>query len=90
MYKSTVVCDKCKKEETADGQYFPLDSKGWQEVKFEISQYEYRKYLFCLDCRKELGLFKEDQKSKPQIGTVADKLFEVISEIVANSVSGNG
>lgn len=84
MYKITGICDRCKKEETIDGKYFPL-GKDWGEVKLEISQYEHKRYLFCKDCRLQLGLLKPETdktNEKPRIETVEEKLFNCISEIV--------
>lgn len=86
-YKVTAICDKCKKEETQDGQWFSK-GKGWQEVKFEIAQYENKTYLFCNDCRKSLGLVKEQPNSTVKVETVADKLFDCIAEIVAEQAQG--
>jgi hypothetical protein len=85
-YKITAICDKCKKEEMQEGQWFDKDKNRWQEVKFEISQYEYRNYLFCFDCRKKLGLVKENSTEKVHIETVADKLIGCISEIVTEQM----
>ena len=87
-YRIIATCDKCKKETIQDGKYFSERSAGWQEVKFEISQYEHKTYLFCGDCRKSLGLVKDDPKSTVRIETVADRLFECITEIAAEVQHG--
>ena len=87
MFKLTVICDKCQKAETQDGKYFTENKEGWQEVEIKISQYEMRTYMFCKDCRKELGLIQvEPTKFGPTVRSVEEKLFEVISEIVANQL----
>lgn len=85
-YKITAICDRCKKEETQDSQWFSEGKNGWQEVKFEIAQYQYKKYLFCPECRKQLGLIKESPASVVKVETVADRLFDCIAEIVAGQM----
>lgn len=87
-YKITAICDKCGKEETQDSERFSLNRNGWQEVKFEIGQYQYKKYLFCSDCRKALGLISEEPKRDVQIETVADRLFTCIAEIALGVQDG--
>ena len=82
MYRITAICDKCKKEETRDGRYFSESEKGWKEVKFEIGQYDKNTYLFCPECCEALGLYTPNNDSTPHIETVADRLFEFITEIV--------
>ena len=83
-YKITAICDRCNKEETQESQWF--NNNNWQEVKFEIAQYQHKKYLFCPDCRKQLGLIKETPTSVVKVETVADKLFDCIAEIVAEQM----
>jgi len=87
MFKITGICDKCKKEETQDRQYFDMYQIGWQEVSIKISQYKEKKYLLCKECRKQLGLI-EDEPTKyvPTVESVEEKLFAVISEIVASQI----
>ena len=87
-YRVIATCDRCKKEVTQEGGYFSERSAGWQEVKFEISQYEHKTYLFCDDCRKSLGLIKDDPKSTVEVESVADRLFNCISEIVTSNMQG--
>lgn len=87
MFKVTGICDKCKKEETQDRQYFDMGKEGWQEVTIKISQYQEKKYMFCKECRVELGLFEEEPtRYGPTVQSVEEKLFEVISEIVSNQL----
>ena len=67
--------------------FFTENKEGWQEVEIKISQYEMRTYMFCKDCRKELGLIQvEPTKFGPTVRSVEEKLFEVISEIVAGQL----
>ena len=84
-YRVTAICDKCKKEETQDSEWFNKEKSGWKEVNFQISQYQYKNYLFCFDCRKQLGLIEESVTSVVRVETVADRLFDCISEIVAGN-----
>ena len=86
-FKITATCDKCKKEETQNGKYFAEKKDGYQEVEIKISQYERRNYLFCVDCRKKLGLIEiEPTKSGPTVQSVEEKLLEVICEIVSGEL----
>lgn len=81
MFRVTGICDKCKRQETNTRVYF--DNYGWQQVKFSISEYEFRNYLFCDKCRKELGLYPD--RRGPIEDSLSKRLFNVIVEIVAES-----
>ena len=85
-YKVTAICDRCAKEETHANKYFNIIKNEWQEVRFEISQYELKVYLFCVDCRKALGLINENSKIPVKVESVADRLFDCISEIVSQNM----
>ena len=83
MYKIKAICDRCGKEEEQDGKYFNECKNNWGNVKFEISRYSCKDYLFCLKCRQELGLWKPDKPKTPPIETLDKRLFDCIAEIVA-------
>lgn len=90
-YKITATCDKCKKEEVQDGKYFTEKRDGYQEVEIKISNYQSKTYLFCADCRKELGLIQvEPTKFGPTVQSVEEKLLNVICEIVAGELENRG
>lgn len=87
-YRVTAICDKCKKEETQEGNYiygpqFNKEKVGWGVVEIKISQYNHRNFLLCKECRKELGLLDENERNEPKVESVSDRLFDVISEIVS-------
>lgn len=86
MFKITAICDRCKKEETQNSKYFNERENGWKDVTIQTSQYEKKSYLFCVECQKKLGLWRVDQNSEPKVGSVADRLFDVIAEIVADQL----
>jgi hypothetical protein len=83
-YRITAICDRCKKEETQENRYF-IGKDQWRTVKFEVSQYDYKEYLFCHDCQMELGLIKPATEKPQKVETVADRLFDCIAEIVAET-----
>jgi dissimilatory sulfite reductase (desulfoviridin) alpha/beta subunit len=82
-YKITGICDKCKTEETRIGDFFKkAGPKGfWNEVQLKTSHDEEKRFLLCPKCREELGLVVED-KAANLTESLADRLFEVIAEIV--------
>lgn len=96
MYFVTAKCDKCGKteEQTCSGAYgygpsFNRDKNGWNSIKLTISQYNERHFLLCSECQKELGIVRTENGSKKEtdVETLADRLLNVISEIVAEQIS---
>ena len=89
MFRITAICDKCKKEETQNSKYFDEGKNDWKEVTLQISHYQKKPYFFCVDCQKELGLYQEKEHSEPTVSSVADRLFDIIAEIVAEQIPEN-
>jgi len=85
-YKITAICDRCKKEKTQNSQFFSNQSGEFQTIRLKIGQYECKDYLFCLDCRKALGLVKDETEKPPAIESIEDRLFNCIAEIVAENM----
>lgn len=86
MFKITAICDKCQKVETQNGKYFTEHKDGYQSVDIKISQYEIKSYLFCKECRGELGLIKAEGAKEVTVESVEERLLNVICEIVAGEL----
>jgi len=86
MFKITAICDKCQKAETQEGKYFTEKKDGYQEIEIRISQYERKSYLFCKECRGELGLIKAEGAKEVTVESVEERLLNVICEIVAGEL----
>src|SRR5665648_94961 len=90
MFKITAICDKCQKSETQDGKYFTEKKDGYQAIEIKISQYETKGYLFCKECRGELGLIKAEGAKEVTVESVEERLLNVICEIVASELDNRG
>lgn len=86
MLRVTATCDKCKKEAVQTGNYFSERNVEWQKVEIAISQYEHKDYLFCKECRKELGLIRAEGAKRATVESVEERLLNVICEIVAGQL----
>lgn len=83
-----MVCDKCG--ESVEVKY-SCDSK-YKDVTLGFGSYNVKTYCLCPKCQVKYGLINPNPntgKEKPVNGedvTVADKLLELISEIVADAI----
>lgn len=82
--KTIHICDKCRKEEIVSCG----TPKGWGAIKISIGYYNERNFELCGDCRKAVGIVDKENKEQP-ITTIQDRLFEVITEIVAECQEGS-
>ena len=80
------TCDKCGVEESSVGT--TTLPKDWQEVSLVISTYDKRAYALCFNCRVKLGLVTQWTEESVTIvnKNIAEKLLEVIEEVVSKSI----
>jgi endogenous inhibitor of DNA gyrase (YacG/DUF329 family) len=80
---STVTCDKCgKKVETK--QY--ASAPGFREIEIKWSQYRSKIFDLCPECQKKLGIEEDINSTNVSEETTAEKLYDIIAEIVAENV----
>ena len=88
MIKQIVTCDKCKKEVVIDS-YCNSKYKG---IKVGFSDgYNTKAFEICPSCQEALGLIEKDgTEISMQLLSSADKLFEIIEEIVTEQIGNRG
>jgi hypothetical protein len=88
-----ITCDRCGKGEAFDTGYGSNFTYGKvaMEIDLPSQKYsEYKSYELCPDCLAELGIINEEKKVIENQDTkepsVAEKLYNVICEIVADNI----
>jgi len=83
MQQTKITCDLCKKEVVANSLY----NTDFKRVTLEFGYSNKRQYDLCPDCLKKHGLTTE-KGEEPSVSnpTTADKLYEIIAEIVAENI----
>jgi hypothetical protein len=90
MLEITATCDRCGHKETQQGKRFDHKKNGWRELYLSDSpdynshpyRHDLKEYLFCANCSKALGFRNDTKIFAEENGTLADKLIEVIVEII--------
>lgn len=83
MTKTIVTCDKCKAEVVVNRYY---DSK-YKDIELTIGQYNKKRFEICPTCQKQLGMVKDEKEVQlQQAPTLAEKLLDVIAEMVAEQL----
>jgi endogenous inhibitor of DNA gyrase (YacG/DUF329 family) len=80
---SKVKCDKCGKEVIT--RYY-ADAPGFKEVEIKWSQYRSKKFDLCPKCQKKLGIDEDTKGTNVSEETTAERLYDIIAEIVAENV----
>ena len=86
MKKITLICDRCKHEETEVNEHI-IKNQGWKEITLSqgycSSRHELKEYLFCPECCKQFGIAEKKPETEEECNSLADRLIECIVEIVA-------
>lgn len=87
MLKYVYICDNCKKEAERNVQTKP---NGWKSIKIEYEQYKTTTLLLCPECQAKLGLPVDEPKyvSEVQMTSLADKLYDIVAQIVSEVNEG--
>ena len=83
MFKK--VCDRCKTESIAVNSDYEL--KEWKQITYSVGYNRHVGYDVCPDCLESLGLNIKDYEEQEK--TIADRLFEIIEEIVSDTLPNN-
>lgn len=82
MIKSKIICDLCKKE--VETPYY--GDANFEHVQIRIGNYNKAEHDLCPECLEKHGIIKKDKKvanlSEP---TIAEQLYEIIAQIVAEN-----
>jgi hypothetical protein len=86
--KTTLICDRCKYEETGENEY-TIKNSGWNDISIHQCSRSLKSYLLCPKCSEQLGLIEATAKpTMNECHTLADRLIECITEIVAEQMQG--
>jgi hypothetical protein len=83
--KYIAVCDRCGVEQPTDYYRSP---EGWHDVELKWGQYDTKKYKLCDTCSEQVGFVPKDRVPQNENPSLADKLLEVVAEIVAEQIGG--
>ena len=90
-YKYT--CDKCGKTEEKETSGIP---KAWENISIKTSSYYspsarfYKDYLVCRGCAAAVGIpEKAVQLTEPQTRTTADRLYDIVAEMLGEEASNH-
>jgi ribosomal protein S26 len=88
MEKRSYYCDKCNKEvaTTKDLKTITIGNGGSFDSFSSYNRFEiYKKFDLCEDCQKKVGVFIPVPSTQEQRISTADRLYEIVAEMIAES-----